>query len=597
MAHQIVITSLEKTLTGGTGYGLAGATAGIPDVIRKKVLSLAAYGFVRRSPSPVNWVGWKLESAAGPMGVLGRIAEAPNDYSGRDNFLGHFLLVSPSEAAKTHPALILELFPWITTWKGPARGLEAPRLPLGSVTFPQNPSPWESVTGDAGWAGYGWDCLDGGGRFCFVHENLEDRQLRSLIIETLSMASAARAWNLSFSTHADGFPEGLRCAIQGTHAASSLAMRWDQEKQISLHLPVRAGQPAPRAPEGSSVLCARQGKPLPQEARQGRHQTQKHKILETMVESEAIPLSEQPPQYSAPPPMVLGPDPWRPMVTGVLGFSLGAICMAIPMGVAMIAFWPSRDKDNGVPPVAEKGANADPNPKKGDQNEGPKKDPAPDKGADPAGADAQANLEKGLKQRWRLLGDTLGLSQVFQIPEALNQQKAQWNQLHQQLVLFRTFGDWKADERALLRPDRFSMLVRSLSLEKPALPDPFSTERLNTLKDDPRDGIVWVCESVSTLARPQRSSALAWISFWENMGRVSEKEATLRKNSSAVAREKGKIDGAYWRQHREELKKVLTREDFENLDANFADNFRAKLDQLRASLEKYQPFRQGDRAP
>ncbi len=609
MAQQIVITSLEKTLTGGSGYGLAGASPNIPDPVRKRILSLAGYGFVRRSPSPVNWVGLRWETSSGPIGVLGRIAEAPNDYSGRDNFIAHFLLMQASETAAYHPGQILDRFAWITTWSGPARLLDPPRLPTGVPAYPFSPSPWEKAAGDRGFAGCAWDCLDAGKKLLFTHDQLDANQLKALVVETLSMAPVPRAWNLGFATHAEDYPEAQRCALLGTHGQSRLAQKWDLDGVPHLNLPAEAGAPPLLAPPGNGVNQARKSLFLLPEVRQARTtktrsrstgSSGQHEIFvdaEVLVASQAWPDAVPPPLNDLPPPAPETADPMKMVFPGAIGFFAGAIGTAALFSLVLLFFQPGRDKDakgnqagpgngnaNGAEPEkAEKKAEAN--------NEGKDKGGPPAPGGGEIGPPQNGNPPQNpIEPIGQLLAQPIraiaGVAELFRMPDGIGQAKDQW--ARQRLILshLQNMPDWKADERALLRPDRFFILVRQLEAEKPRAPDPFTFEHLDQLKA-PIDEIVWIMEGSRLAKSNRRSSALALLSLIANQDRVHAKWEELSKKQAEKDPKKPKFDTAFWRDHVEEFKKKLSKDDFDALNANFADTLKARLDDMRQTLEKY----------
>lgn len=599
MAQQLVITSLEKTLSGGSGYGLAGASPGIPEPVRKKVLSLAGFGFVRCTPSPVNWVNLKIETLTGSISLIGRISEAPNDYSGRDNFIAHLLLIQPGELASFHPGQILEKFPWITSWNGPARSLDAPKLPIGLPSYPITPSTWEEITGDRGFAGYPWDCQELGTRFLFSHDKLDPNKLSGLLIESLSMAPPQRAWSLTFSTHAEDFPEAHKCTLVGTHAASRMAQKWDQERVAHWTFPISPGASSLVAPQGSAVIQARRQFTLLPEIRQSRSTQKANRQTELLLDSEAVQEAVLNPINHVPAPPPPGPgttDPWRMLFPGALGFFLGIICTAIPFILGLIFLLPSREKDGGIPggevrdPIKEK---------KGPEANKEKQNPQAIKGENQEPKEPEKpiaekpvpwdNLAIAPLSRFaaRPLEAAQKMIDLFRLPDGPAATKDQWVRQAALLARLQSLQGWSADQRALLRPDRFFILVRQLENEKPALEDPFSHSQIDLVKT-PLDEVVWISAGARHLRSNDKSGSLALLSLVANQNRIRTKLESVTKQANEKGANQTKLDGAYWRDNREALKKRLHKDDFEILDPNFQDGFKNRLETIHEILEKYQ---------
>ena len=230
MAHQFVFTSLEKTMAGNPGFGVAGMSPGLPEVLRTRMQGLVSYEGTSspqrtngtssltpttgRGQGAVNWFGLRIEGAARVHFILGRIGPTANDYSGRKNHIAHLLILDSQETLAVHPASLLREFPWMESWRGEARLLPVPVLP-GTAAIEPASRVWRRLTGDGGYAGAAWDALNTGRPFTFLHEGLDDITLKELVVETLSQAPNQEAWKLRFATLAGDFAECRQSDLAG----------------------------------------------------------------------------------------------------------------------------------------------------------------------------------------------------------------------------------------------------------------------------------------------------------------------------------------------------------------------------------------------
>jgi|GEM_PF-5112193 len=222
MAHQLIFTSLEKTLLGGAGYGVAAETPHFPRALADDLSKLAGYAEIypardaNRQWNPVNYFYVKHSH----WFVLGRLSSADNDYSERSNFLGQFYCLEASELHEAGPAALLQALPFEASFQGPARMLAPcvlPNLPPASSLVCKQ---WADLVGDAGWGGVFAQRLKNEPTVSALYDRtLHGEKSLALVAESIALLDPADRWAITFSTHVDGFPRGnqvhLRMLQQG----------------------------------------------------------------------------------------------------------------------------------------------------------------------------------------------------------------------------------------------------------------------------------------------------------------------------------------------------------------------------------------------
>ncbi len=233
MAHQLIFTSLEKTLLGGSGYGIAAQTPHLPRVLAEELSKLAGYVEIypardaNRQWNPFNYFFWKVSQ----WYVLGRLSSAENDYSGRFNFLGEFFCLESSELPEAGPAALLQALPFHESFQGPARMLGPCNLPTIQPPASLVCKQWADASGDAGWGGAFAKKLKNEPTVWVLYDRtLHGEKSLALVAEAMALLDPADRWSTTFSTHVEGFPKGnqvhLRMLQQGA----------DQTRDFKAHL-------------------------------------------------------------------------------------------------------------------------------------------------------------------------------------------------------------------------------------------------------------------------------------------------------------------------------------------------------------------------
>ncbi|MEZ6131444.1 MAG: hypothetical protein R3C59_22445 [Planctomycetaceae bacterium] len=235
MSFELVYTSARRGLrTGASGFCTVAATDGIPRALQDKLESLsgyrhteAAYGYA----PPINYSHLTVRIQRQIYHVVSRIGDAGIDSTGRTNKIAHHLALSTSE---------LEQFPdgpaplfcddgyWFETWNSEPELLDPNRLPGSRGQTVSGFDAWESVFGDAGWAGIlGHAIADGMQSVSVIVPNTNDTL--ALLNEALQLVPREDRWKVCFSTYYSRHVSGMQChwrfVLDGTSEARKLRAR------------------------------------------------------------------------------------------------------------------------------------------------------------------------------------------------------------------------------------------------------------------------------------------------------------------------------------------------------------------------------------
>lgn len=198
MAFQLIFTSSPVSLTTGrTGFSTVARTSGMPEKLAAAVERCSVYEI----PSGAVYSHRILGVGSQKWHLLSRIRDAGTDYTNRNNFIAHHVLLSESEAAsmRANAAEILGGWGgWLDSWDGAPRFVGPPEGMgeiLNSMGLPARE--WESVFGDAGKAALLASAP------AKVRARASDAgELLKLYSESLQLfTDPARSWEISFTTH------------------------------------------------------------------------------------------------------------------------------------------------------------------------------------------------------------------------------------------------------------------------------------------------------------------------------------------------------------------------------------------------------------
>lgn len=211
MPHYMIFTSMERTLIGGSGYGIAAQTQHFPRLLSEELTRLAGYTEIFPSSNPAsrfnpfNYFHVQLSQ----WHVVGLIRHTENDYSGRSNYICHFLALGGDELPEAGPVALLQNFPVSDKFKGEARVLAPISLPKTSNLGPSVCRLWKESSGDAGWAGVlAQKLMDRHNVNILYGNNLHGNQALAILAEAFALMPVEDRWSVTFSTHVEGFPKG-----------------------------------------------------------------------------------------------------------------------------------------------------------------------------------------------------------------------------------------------------------------------------------------------------------------------------------------------------------------------------------------------------
>ena len=215
--HHIIFTSLAKTLTAGSGYGIAATTPDCPRLAMEEVTKLAGYSEIypashsSKDQNPVNYFFVKQSG----FHILGRLSAAPNDYSGRSNYLGQFYIFGAESLPECGPAKLLKSLPFIDKFEGEARFLPPTSLPIIPKTGPIVCKSWQQWMGNAGWAGAAADQIMSGSQINILYATTcRGQETLNVLAELFTLLPKSFKWQTTFSTHVEGFPKGTATKIR-----------------------------------------------------------------------------------------------------------------------------------------------------------------------------------------------------------------------------------------------------------------------------------------------------------------------------------------------------------------------------------------------
>ena len=238
--YELVNTSLPNGLIPGThGFAAVAMTKGLPDTLHTRLETYGAYSHRTNAhdatyftENPVNWFHVTL-----PQGdhVLGRVAPADFDYTGRTNRLARLLVFAKNEMPAIGGASVLtkEHSRLSETWSGEARWLEADRLTPGRMRLeipPENcdaPN-WRAMFGNAeglslakGFARLLAKNLSMTGRTIYFKtstaHDADGTALLALFADLIDLLPPVDRRNVTFSTYPVALPQGTICHLRGVY--------------------------------------------------------------------------------------------------------------------------------------------------------------------------------------------------------------------------------------------------------------------------------------------------------------------------------------------------------------------------------------------
>lgn len=252
---ELIYTSAPRGLRPGSfGFCTVAMTGGMPVALIERLESLSSYDSAGDG-KPVIFSHWKIPLGVRRRSLLSRVAPSGLDYSGRENKLAHHILLDPNEVPAGGPAwTLLQPEAMLTEWRGDTRLLPANKtLPPGD-SLPRPCATWESVCGDAGWAGVLAEALlRDPTTICYLTIPPETDSLM-LLDEALALLPHQLRWRVSFTTRFTSLPVDLTCAVRCVTPGSQAALEAAGNASLFIDLTRRE-----RAPDSASADAARDG--------------------------------------------------------------------------------------------------------------------------------------------------------------------------------------------------------------------------------------------------------------------------------------------------------------------------------------------------
>lgn len=205
MARQLVFTSAPQGLTPGrTGYGTVARHGDLRERLVPILESLSVFPSDWQPPPVI--CAFRLVDVAGTrFPVLSRLVDAGHDYTHRNHYLAHHLILDPAETehAPTAADIFLRWTGWLNRWEGPPRWLTEEDL-VNVAALPAAPAPplpalaWKTIAGDAGHAVL---LLEGAQPAQRVLRSAAGREGEMLYLfrESTALLPAAERWHAEFT--------------------------------------------------------------------------------------------------------------------------------------------------------------------------------------------------------------------------------------------------------------------------------------------------------------------------------------------------------------------------------------------------------------
>ena len=287
--YELVNTSLPNGLIAGThGFATVAMTKGMPDSLRMRVEAYCAYSHRSSAhdatyfdENPVNWF-----HAILPQGehIVGRVAPAEFDYTGRTNRLARLFVFSKGKMPLIGGVTVLlkKARRLQEPWSGEARWLdedkETERLFRNEPVAATKDAPsWRKKFGDSeglnyarGFARLLAKNVNGGGKPIYFKtsaaHDVSGGELLSLFADLINLLPTSARAGIAFSTYSAALPQGAVCHLRGVYDRdrafdmAKVAQPWVDCENNTVHnasmLPAEEIEPPKPMPQssGSKVI-------------------------------------------------------------------------------------------------------------------------------------------------------------------------------------------------------------------------------------------------------------------------------------------------------------------------------------------------------
>ena len=269
MAYELVYTSAPEGLNrGSSGFCVVACTRGLGPRLVVTLEGLSAYKplYPHYAPNawdnPVSRSHYIYEANGERQHILSRICFNGVDHTGRSNKLASHLVLSEREAAAAQggPSSLLlreELFKdaaWPIKAEYFAKQKEIPptTVQVRKCTL------WESVMGDAGWAGFlAQTYLDTPNKNVYLaYDPEQNKDILPLLHEAMALLPDDLRWEVTFNTYFVNLPAGMSCTWRCCPVDSD-ALRASRRSPMNMVIDIT--KPQVLEQEGELISSARTG--------------------------------------------------------------------------------------------------------------------------------------------------------------------------------------------------------------------------------------------------------------------------------------------------------------------------------------------------
>ncbi len=270
MAYELVYTSAPAGLVrGSSGFCVVACTRGLGPRLVVTLEGLSAYKplYPHYAPNaqdnPVSRSHYLYEANGETQHILSRICFNGVDHTQRSNKLASHLVLSKRETILANggpPSVLLhgELFK-DADWEIIAQYFPTQKTIPATLPHQGRCVTWESIMGDAGWAGYLAQLyMENPGRNVYIAYLPEQNPLiLPLLHEAVSLLPEEMRWKVTFSTYFVNLPAGMSCSWRCCPVDSD-ALRAARRSPLNVIIDISAPQNLDK--NGVLITLARTGK-------------------------------------------------------------------------------------------------------------------------------------------------------------------------------------------------------------------------------------------------------------------------------------------------------------------------------------------------
>jgi|GEM_PF-816067 len=204
MATQLIYTSSPQGLTHGrTGFCTVARSLSMPEKLAAAVEKCGVYERLQSGASPVAYSLRCVKFGAENFRVLTRACDCGSDYTNRNNFIAHHLVLADSEIREETPnpaEIMLNWDGWLSAWSAAPHYIERD-VDVSKISRIENLLPaktWAEVFGDAGKAAL----LVAESPAALIAKCGQEELILRLFAESLALnTDRKKAWTASFTTY------------------------------------------------------------------------------------------------------------------------------------------------------------------------------------------------------------------------------------------------------------------------------------------------------------------------------------------------------------------------------------------------------------